>query len=412
MNQADSRHEKRSGAGRVSRPRIVILNQVVGPVFRQLVEDMASRLGPAWLLTGSLAEIQRINQPGLEVIPATNYRRDSTTSRLSSWLSYMVQAARLVGRSPADSLLFLVSNPPFLPLFGWVVSKLRGQPYAVLVYDIYPNILISAGRTGHNSLLSRAWRAMNRLVWQRAAAVFTIGPHMARNVEQMFDPKRTQLGHTEIVPNWAETNAIRPLPKSDNQFARQHGQVDKLTVLYCGNVGNSHDIESLVAAADQLRDEPGIAFMIVGRGARFGYVRRQVRERSLSNVTLLGWQHESKLQQVLSVGDVAVISLAAGFEGLSVPSRTYYAMSAGSAILAVSRGPDELQDLIDEHECGLHVQPGNPQELAAALARFRNDPTLLQQCRANSRRAAEKHFDRSVCSDLYVRALRPFVPTR
>lgn len=400
------------GPQEAARPRIVVLNQVVGPVFRQLTEDLADRLGPAWLLTGSLAEIQQISRPGLKVIQAVDYRRDSTAARLSSWLQYFLQAARLVARSPADSVVFLVSNPPFLPLLGWLVSVLRGQPYAVLVYDIYPDLLVSAGRTGQKSLLARCWRAMNRLVWQRAAVVFTIGPHMARNIEKMFDPARTPAGRTEVVPNWAETAAVKPMAKVDNPFAAQHGQVGKLTVLYCGNVGDSHDIESLVDAADRLRAESDIDFMIVGRGARFGYVQQQVRRRRLPNVRLLGWQHESKLPQVLATGDVAVISLDIGFEGLSMPSRTYYAMSAGSAILAVSRGADELAELIDQHKCGLHVSPRSPEALAAAIRRLRDDPALLRRCRANARRAAERHFDRSVCSARYVEALRPFAPSR
>ena len=64
MSQTNPPGRRVVGPQEAARPRIVVLNQVVGPVFRQLTEDLADRLGPAWLLTGSLAEIQQISRPG------------------------------------------------------------------------------------------------------------------------------------------------------------------------------------------------------------------------------------------------------------------------------------------------------------------------------------------------------------
>ena len=114
----------------------------------------------------------------------------------------------------------------------------------------------------------------------------------------------------------------------------------------------------------------------------------------LPNVTLLPWQEEDVLPHSLATGDVALVSLEKGMEGLAIPSKSVYAMAAGSALLCIASGANELRLWCDRFGCGEVVEPGDVDGLVAALERLLDDPALLATRRAAARAAAEAAFSR------------------
>jgi len=134
-------------------------------------------------------------------------------------------------------------------------------------------------------------------------------------------------------------------------------------------------------------------------------VQAEAARRRLANLTLLPWQPESNLPFTLAAADVAVVTLEAGVEGHSVPSKTYFALAAGAALLVISRGENELVDLVRATGCGLAVPAGDAGAVVAALERFRREPGFLAGCRAAARASQERHYSR--CNtQRYVAALR------
>jgi glycosyltransferase involved in cell wall biosynthesis len=136
-----------------------------------------------------------------------------------------------------------------------------------------------------------------------------------------------------------------------------------------------------------------------------------VAARKLPHLTLLPLQPFRVLPYSLTAADVSIVCLDEGYEGLSVPSKTYYALAAGAAILAVSPDGTELTDLVAEHRCGLHVPPRSPDLLAQAIRRLHDDRDLLASVRAAAT-AAAGGFDRSLATARYFTYLgRCFNPT-
>jgi glycosyltransferase involved in cell wall biosynthesis len=387
-------------------PRVLFLNQVAGPLFRELAEDVAVTVGRCLLLTGHSTEAARQIGPALEVVAAPDYDRRGLVRRAVSWLAYFIVALRLVFRVPRDTLLFIVSNPPFLPLAGWLARSLRGQRYVVLVYDVYPTLLENLGHLKRNGVVARLWRWFNRLTWRKAERIFTIGNYMAANIQAMLPPG-TASNLIEVIPNWADGEFIKPLPKQQNWFARQHSRADRLTVLYSGNLGSTHDIETLLKVASLLKGDATIEFLIIGSGAKWPLVQQTIAAEGLTNVTLLPFQPEKDLPFTLTVGDVAIVSLEKGIEGLSVPSKTFYAMASGAALLGIARRPNEVTEIIEKHECGLVVEPGDVRALTQAIRRFQQDRDFLLKCQQRSRAAMERHFSRAN-TGRYAAALRPY----
>ncbi len=387
--------------------RILFLNQVAGPLFRELAEDVACELGGADLLTGHTGDIARPVRPAIRVLPAPDYDRRSLVRRALSWLRYFGRALVQVFRSDPRQVLFIVSNPPFLPAVGLLASLLRGQSYCVLVYDLYPGVLVRLGRLSGSGPVAVLWGWFNRAVWSRASLVFTIGEHMAANIRaEAGSGRRLRL---EVIPNWADVDFIKPLPKAANMFLDSLGWADGRTVvLYSGNLGDTHNLSALLDAADRMRSRSDLGFLIIGAGARWNALCEEIKRRHLANVKLLPFQPESLLPQTLPAGDIAVVAMEEAIAGYMVPSKTYYYLAAGSALLALVPEKCEVADLVERDGCGLRVDPSNVAGVASAIERFLGDPALLAGCKARARATAVRDYGRGNTSR-YVDALRTLV---
>ena len=373
--------------------KILFLNQMAGPLFRELAEDVAEALGPALLYTGHPHTAHRPGTKHLAIQPAPEYDRRSILRRLLSWLRYFVAASMVVARTNRTTLLFIVSNPPFLGLLGYLCKLIRGQRYVVLVYDVYPDILIALGAMGEG-WGARIWRLLNRFVLERADAVIAISHDMADILEKQYDLNRTVPGKSVVIPNWADVETIRPLKKEDNWFALEHRQIGKTTVLYSGNMGNTHDIESILEVARLLRHERHIHFLLIGEGAKWSLVERAIADEGLENITLLPFQPEEILPWSMTTGDIGIVPYHPGSEGCIVPSKTYYYLAAGVVPMIVAARETDLTKMVVECQCGMAFASGDRDAMARAILELDKNPARLTQFKVAARATAEKLYSR------------------
>ena len=373
--------------------RLILLNQMAGPLFRELAEGLADEMPDGCLLlTGHPDALTRREgiSPSLTVQPAPAYERRSLLHRLFSWLRYLWSATRVILGANREDAFLVVSNPPILGLLVWLLTRWRRIPYAMLVYDIYPDILITLKILKETGIPARSWRAVNHRILNDAQAVITIGDHMAMRLRRQFD------GDPTVIPPWADTNCIRPLPKEQNPLTQELNPDHRVTVLYSGNMGNSHDIDSMLAAALLLQDRKDIQFLFIGGGSKWPEAVAFAQQHDFENLRVLPFQPEDRLPWSMAIGDISLVALDPGAEGIMVPSKTFYYMASGAAIIAISQGSNELKDLVENNSCGMCVPPNSPKMLAKAIAMLVDDPTNLQNCRDNARNAAERLYSRTV----------------
>jgi len=374
--------------------------------FVELGIDLAIELGHCLMFTSVPSSFSKGN---LRVFAGPSYRKDSELARLISWGHYVLWAAWLTVMTPNRPLLFIVAQPPWLPLIGLLRKRLFGQSYVVWIDDIYPDVLVCHRRLRANSMIVRIWSAFNRIMLVNADRIFTISECMAETLTQYLDSKEKQIPPLVVVPTWVDSKVLRPIPKEQNWFAMEQGQVDKLTVLYSGNLGLSHDLEVIISAAQVLSNRPEVNFMIIGQGPRWDNLRERVKLLNIHNVLLLPFQSEEVLPYSLAIGDVAVVTLDKGLEGLSMPSKTYYAMAAGSAIAGICTAQSDLERIISKNVSGFSVEPGDIVGFVAGIERFLDDPEYLKKCRRNARLAAEQLYSRQVNVMRVLSAIRPLV---
>jgi glycosyltransferase involved in cell wall biosynthesis len=381
---------------------LLAVNQVVGPLMGELLADLSAR-GVRCEVVSGWVDRRSGQEQAFGVLPAARLVKAPAVERLATWAAFMGGALWRVARRPGVPLL-VTTNPPLMPLAMPALKRLFGCRYVLLVYDVYPEVAEQTGHLAPGGRVAELWRRLSRRAMLAADGVITLGEHMAETLRGHL--REGDACDIEVIPNWSDTEFIRPEPKEQNPFARRHGLTDKFVVGYSGSFGATHDTESIIAVAELLADVADVRLLLIGGGTRRRQVERLVAERNPGNVILLDFQPLETLPHSLATADCAIVCLDEPYRGVSVPSKTYYSLAAGSALLAVSPPDTELTDLVAEHECGVHVPPRSPEKLAGAVRELHDDPDRLQKYRQAARAAAEVRFSRGLAADRYHQYLR------
>jgi glycosyltransferase involved in cell wall biosynthesis len=388
--------------------KFLFLNQMAGPLFRELAEDLSKQLpGISELYTGHQDTLNKADiTTSLKISKSPRYNRKSKFTRILSWVNYTFLAFFKIMFSSKNTVIFLVSNPPILGAFAFLICKIKNLPYVVLVYDMHPDTLISFGVLKSDSRIVNLWRMINRKVYENSAAVYTIGDVMGERLLTQFDVTKTQLGKVGIVPPWADTKLIKPISKNNNPLATELHQADCITVLYSGNMGISHDIDSMLHAAKLLKNHSQIKFLFIGGGEKWQLAYDYVQVEQLLNVQVLPFQAEERLPFTMALGDISLVALDKGAEGLMVPSKMYYYMAAGSAVIGICQGRNDLEQSLAEGDSGLTVLPGDFKKLAEIILLLADDSNELRRFKKNARRSSIEHFSREACMKKLMDSLK------
>ena len=158
-------------------------------------------------------------------------------------------------------------------------------------------------------------------------------------------------------------------------------------------MGRFHDMETIMEAAELLKEEGDIVFLFVGEGHKKRWMMDFARSKSLTNCQFHTYVPREELGHLLSLADVGLASLVDGQEGLSVPSKVFGMMAAGLPIVAVMSERSEVARIIREEECGVVVRPGDIRALADAILAFHHDPSCCRLIGQRSERAIETRYN-------------------
>lgn len=377
---------------------VLILNQSAGTMVYEVADCLIKNGASVALLTGGLEGFDGGfgTNSRLEVTTGPRLRRGSIRERFVSWLHFAIVAGMWSLRRSRNSCLIIYSNPPVLLWLGFLARKLRGQQYIIVVFDVYPDILVRLGKIRPDGIIQRIWNWANRRAFVAASAVVTLSERMRAAVLAQCHHHDGPLADVKIIRAWLDLQRFRPRSKADNSFAASFGQRDKLTVMYSGNMGSSHDLETMLAAAQRLSANRDIHFFFIGGGEKWSAIHQTVTSAEMHNVTVLPWQSGEDFCMSQAAADVAVVSMDVAGDGVMFPSKVVAAMACGCALISIGVEDNDVQRLIEKEGCGSNVEPGDVEAFTMAVLAYRDSPILLKTHRKCARQAAERLFARDV----------------
>lgn len=287
-----------------------------------------------------------------------------------------------------DSIL-AVTNPPSVPILAAILSFILRVRFSLVVHDVYPDIIAACGLTSRKAVSYRLLHKISRLVLRRSERIFCIGRDMCEHLAQTRGTGTSD--GIQVISLWADCQEIQPAPKESNRLLIELGLTNKLVILYAGNMGYPHDIETLAAAIKHLESDEGIHFVFMGSGPKQRLLNEMLANGS-TNITVLPPSPRSAQNEFLNACDVAILSLVPGMLGLAVPSRTYNLMAAGKPIIALVSESSEVARVVREEGIGWVVEPGEVEKTVQAIQAARENRGQRLEMGAKARQTAETKY--------------------
>lgn len=324
---------------------------------------------------------------GVEVVRvrSTTFDRTSLAGRLTNYATYCFGSAFRACLLPRPDVVVAMTDPPVAGLIGLLAARRHRRPLVQISHDVYPEIAIALGRLNSRPAI-RAWRRMNRLVRSAAASIVVVGRDMEeRLVADAVDPEKIV-----VIPTWASEQPLDAGVRAEAR--REMGWEKSFIAMHAGNAGLAQNLDVLVDAAVELRDEPDVMIVILGDGAAKQGLQRRVALEGLDNVVFLSHRPKDEAQALMQAADVHVVSLVPGLWGCAAPSKTYGIMAAGRPFIAAVDPGSEPARIASDFDCGVHVPAGDGKGIADAIRQLRDSP--LEPAGARALAAFREHYTR------------------
>jgi colanic acid biosynthesis glycosyl transferase WcaI len=362
--------------------RVLLMNQFFAPGVAptgQLLADVARELAARGHSVRVVCAGGAPPAAGVRVlrVAATRFTR-SRAGRLLSYASFYVGALWYGLWAPRMDVVVTLTTPPLLCLVGTLLHKLRGARHIIWEMDVYPDIAEAVGVLRPGSLVARAIGALADYSRRNASEVIALGPCMRERLVARGVPR------VRVAANWADGALIRPRPFPPSE---------PLTVLYSGNLGLAHDVETVAAAMDRLKDDGRFRFVFAGGGPRREALQAFCRSREIPNVRWMPYQDFEDLPAHLADCHIGLVTQTTESLGAVVPSKLYALMAAGRPILFIGPRQATPARVIEEFGCGWQIDPGDSDALAALLRLLAVSPQPIEEAGARARKAFVAHYD-------------------
>lgn len=298
--------------------------------------------------------------------------------------------------------IFVQSTPPTQGVMAAIIKRFKKVPLVYNLQDIFPDSLVGAGITIEGSALYRIGRKLENFTYKNCDCIIVISEDMKNNIIKKGVPEEK----VKVISNWVNSDSVYPVEKKNNYLFEKF-QIDpsKFIVLYAGNLGYAQNIEVILHAAEMLKDNNGIQFVIFGKGNQEEEYKKIATSLNLDNICFFPIQPYSEVSFVYSLGDVSVVSCKKGFGGSAMPSKTWNIMATGTPILASFDRNTEMEKIVQDYKVGLFAEAENEKEFCANIVKLYKNRDLLTSFGVNARNYVENNLDRNVCTNQYIETI-------
>ena len=305
-------------------------------------------------------------------------------------------------------LIYLSSTPPIQGVLGGILKKIKKVPFVYNLQDIFPDSLVGTGLAKKGGLLWKIGRVIENFTYKNADKIIVISEDFKRNIMAKGVPEEK----IEVIYNWVDEKAVVDVPREENVlFDRYNLDRNKFYISYCGNIGLTQNLQMLTEVAKALESNEDIQFVLVGNGAYKQELEKIIKERNITNITLLPFQPYEEISHVFSLGDVSLVISKPGVGENSVPSKTWSILSASRPVLA-NFDENELKTIIEKNNCGIFTKAGDKVAFTDAILKLYNDRELCKEYGRNGREFIMKNLTREIGTKKYVEVIKSIYSER
>ncbi len=316
--------------------------------------------------------------------------------RVMAFLSFMLSSVWTGLRAGRVDVVIGTTPPLFQALAAWCVALLRWKPFVLEVRDLWPDFAIEMGVL-KNPLFIWLGRRLECFLYARAKHIIVNSPAFIDYLTQQRGIARSKI---TLVPNGVDVNMFDPDARGASRRA-DWGVGDRFTVTYAGAMGPANDIPVIIRAAERLRDDDRLRFILVGDGKDREKSLQMVQEKGLSNVHWAGVVPKAEMKDVLAASDACLATLMDIPMFRTVyPNKVFDYMAAGRPVILGIGGV--IQDVVEACDGGICFPPGDDAALAAAVRSLADDRESAAAMGQRGRAWVAQHFDRDTHAEMFL----------
>jgi len=341
--------------------------------------------------------IDGVNVVRTWLLPYPNRRAHE---RMLNYSSFCLSAS-ITGLFSSRPDVVIASSPQLLVgLSGWWLAQWKRVPFVFEVRDLWPESLAAVGMGDGTSLLHRSLGKIAGFLYRKCDRVVVVTPAFEEHLVERWRVPREKIS---VVENGVETEVFSQRAGKDRR--KELAMEDKYVVSYIGTMGMAHGLETMIAAAGELRDSnPEITFLIVGEGAEKERIIAMARNRGLSNLRFVDQQPRENIPSYICASDICLVLLKKTelFKTV-IPTKMLEFMSCARPVILGVDG--QARAILEEARGGLAIEPGNSEALVKAVRYFAANRDLAIQMGRNGREHIVRKFSRRHSAEKYVRIL-------
>jgi glycosyltransferase involved in cell wall biosynthesis len=307
--------------------------------------------------------------------------------RVIAFFSFMFSSIWTALRVKDVDLVMGTTPPIFQAVSAWVVSALRRKPFLLEVRDLWPEFGISMGVL-KNPLIIALSRWLENFLYKRAHHILVNSPAYREYMLAKGVPENK----VTYIPYGTDVDMFNP--SIDGSSIRRELKVeDKFVVLYAGALGQANDIDTLLRAAERLKKEESISFVLFGDGKERSRLESDAQRMGLTNVIFAGTRPKKDMPLIVASADacLAILQDIPAFR-TTYPNKVFDYMAAGRASVIVIDGI--TRELIESSNGGVYIHPADDAMLAQKILELSQNPKRVKVMGVNAREYLIKNLDR------------------
>lgn len=392
--------------------RVTILNQFYVPdlsptahLSASLAEHLAQQGHNVTVVTSQggyvpasnkAAREEREGNPSVRRIWTPRLGKATVIKRCIDYGVFYLGAVWRLATMPKQDVIISLTTPPYIAWAGVVHRLLHpGTKLVLWNMDCYPELAERSDKLTEFGAAAQTMRFMNRALFRNLDHLIGLDTAMIELLMSQYAPTDRDLPIT-IIPNWEQASFFpssaqhEPWPK-----ASELGLDDQFVVLYLGNMGYGHQFDTVIDAAEQLRDEP-VKFLFIGGGSRWKAVEEAKRAKQLDNIIMHDYVPKEETPGVMTSADCALITLRDRILGVMSPSKLHSNLAMGLPVLYVGPTKSNVDDAIRRFGCGWSLRHGDADGLVAAIRTMRDDRARHNELKKKARAAFDAAYNDEV----------------
>lgn len=339
---------------------------------------------------------------GVKIIRiATTVRTKAFSWRAIGHVIYSSQAFAFLLFQRKIDLIIVQTNPAPIVIIAALVAWIRRKPLVIIAMDLYPDVLLAYRPSLANTLSAKFLSMSFDWAYRCAKSVVALGPFMAYRLHS----KGVRSSRIKTIPNWG-TGSLLIRRGEDNQLLDEWQLSGCFTILYSGNLGIAHEIDTILASLKQLKsDFTVLRLLCVASGSRLSDAQKAVESAQLESVVIFkNLVPPDSLPDTMGMASIALVSMRPGFDGVVVPSKLAGYLARGIPILYI--GPrSDISQIIEQSSAGACFENDDVQGVCQFLRMLIAEPAQLKAYGV----AAQSYYDRHLAIDHGLASYRSIV---